>query len=138
MISLLANIDVPDLDAAIAFYRDGIGLRPGRRLFVGTVAEMLGGRAPIYVWAKAAGTVAGPGMASRRDYRRHWTPVHFDFVVEGIDEAVRRARAAGAALAGEIQTHPWGRLATLSDPFGHGFCLVEFTGRGYDEAVSGG
>jgi hypothetical protein len=23
--------------------------------------------------------------------------------------------------------------AALADPFGHGFCLIEFAGRGYDE-----
>ena len=25
--------------------------------------------------------------------------------------------------------------ALTADPFGHGFCLVQFTGRGYDELV---
>jgi catechol 2,3-dioxygenase-like lactoylglutathione lyase family enzyme len=44
MISLLANIDVPDLETAIEFYHQALGLRLGRRLFEGTVAEMLGGR----------------------------------------------------------------------------------------------
>jgi hypothetical protein len=24
----------------------------------------------------------------------------------------------------------------LADPFGHGFCLIEFTGRGYDEVAT--
>jgi predicted enzyme related to lactoylglutathione lyase len=33
----------------------------------------------------------------------------------------------------EVQTHAWGRLALLADPFGNGFCLLQFTGRGYDE-----
>ena len=31
--------------------------------------------------------------------------------------------------------HPLGRLALLSDPFGHGFCLFELQGRGYDELL---
>lgn len=26
--------------------------------------------------------------------------------------------------------------ALFVDPFGHGFCLIEFTGRGYDEIAS--
>jgi hypothetical protein len=26
----------------------------------------------------------------------------------------------------------------LADPFGHGFCLIEFTGRGYDEVATEG
>jgi len=44
-----------------------------------------------------------------------------------------RAVAAGARLERPIQTSKWGRLALLADPFGHGFCLVQFLGRGYDE-----
>jgi len=46
--------------------------------------------------------------------------------------AVQRAAAAGAKLEGEIQTYSWGRQATLSDPFGHGFCVLQFSSRGYD------
>ena len=134
MISLLANVDVPDLDAGIRFYQNALGLRLGRRLFDGTVAEMLGASSPVYLLAKPAGGVAVPTASASRDYRRHWTPVHLDFVADDVDEAVGRARAAGAVLEAEIQTHPWGRLALMSDPFGHGFCLLQFTGRGYEDA----
>ena len=45
-----------------------------------------------------------------------------------------QAKAAGAALeqrASQIRTG--GRIAMFADPFGNGFCLIEFTGRGYDE-----
>jgi predicted enzyme related to lactoylglutathione lyase len=59
--------------------------------------------------------------------------VHLDFVVEDIAAATERAVRAGATLEGEIQTFDWGRLANLSDPFGHGFCLLQFVGKGYDE-----
>jgi predicted enzyme related to lactoylglutathione lyase len=135
MISLLANIDVPDLETAIEFYSQALGLRLGHRLFEGTVAEMLGGSSPIYLLAKAAGTAAGSAIPVPRDYRRHWTPVHLDFVVEDVEVAVRHARVAGASLEGDIQTYPWGLVGTMSDPFGHGFCLVQFAGRGYDEAA---
>jgi uncharacterized glyoxalase superfamily protein PhnB len=47
-----------------------------------------------------------------------------------------RATMAGARLEGEVETHVWGRIAVLADPFGHGFCLIEFLGRGYDEITS--
>ena len=47
-----------------------------------------------------------------------------------------RALAAGAALESDVSEHAYGRLALLSDPFGHGFCLLQFTGRGYDELPS--
>jgi predicted enzyme related to lactoylglutathione lyase len=58
--------------------------------------------------------------------------VHLDFDVVDIDAAVERAVAAGARLENEPQSFNWGRLAMLSDPFGHGFCLFQFTARGYD------
>ena len=38
------NIDAPILEAAIEFYQLARGLQLGRRLFEGSVAEMLGGR----------------------------------------------------------------------------------------------
>ncbi|HEY6986285.1 MAG TPA: VOC family protein, partial [Rhodanobacteraceae bacterium] len=38
---------------------------------------------------------------------------------------------------GEVRTARWGRIATLADPFGHGFCLIEFLNRGYDEIATG-
>ena len=31
---------------------------------------------------------------------------------------------------------PGGLLALLRDPFGHGFCLLEFRGAGYDAIAS--
>ena len=133
------NVDVDDLERAIAFYERGLGLRLGRRLFDGSVAEMRGASATIYLMAKAAGTAASPAAASRRDYRRHWTPVHLDFEVTDVPAAVERAVVAGATLEDGVQAFVWGRQATLSDPFGHGFCLLQFARGGYDavEDVAG-
>jgi predicted enzyme related to lactoylglutathione lyase len=128
---LLVNIDVSDLEKATRFYCEGLGLRVGRR-FDGWI-ELVGSTAPIYLLAKPGGTVAFPGKAARRDYRRHWTPVHLDFVVTDLPRAVERARAAGASMEQDIETKAWGRIAMFSDPFGNGFCLLEFLGRGYDE-----
>jgi catechol 2,3-dioxygenase-like lactoylglutathione lyase family enzyme len=128
---LLVNLDVDDLDRAVRFYQSGLGLRPGRRLGEGVV-EMLGGSSPIYLLEKARGSVAASTTAQKRDYTRHWTPVHLDFVVEDIGAAVERAVAAGATPEGGTQTQEWGHIARFADPFGHGFCLVEFRGRGYD------
>ena len=127
---LLINIDVNDLPDAIRFYEQALGLRLGRLLFEGSVAELLGAAAPVYLLAKADGTACCPGQ--RRDYRRHWTPVHLDFVVEDLDAAVHRAIEAGARLEGEVLSQPYGRLAIFADPFGHGFCLIEFNAEGYD------
>jgi predicted enzyme related to lactoylglutathione lyase len=129
---LLVNIDIPDLELAIAFYAEGLGLKVGRRLFDGA-AEMLGGSSRINLLEKPAGSAPFRHARQRRAYQRHWTPVHLDFVVPEIRAAVERAGAAGASLEGKVQTFKWGRMATMADPFGNGFCLIQFLGRGYDE-----
>ena len=128
--NLLVNVDVDDLDKATAFYCEGLGLTVGRR-FEGWL-ELVGGSSPIYLLPKDAGSAISPASHGTRDYARHWTPVHLDFVVDDIDAAVARARAAGATLEQEARDHAYGRLALLADPFGNGFCLLQFTGRGYD------
>ena len=73
--------------------------------------------------------------SDRRRYERHWTPVHFDVVVDDIEDAVRKALNAGALIEAAIREERWGRITVLTDPFGHGFCLIQFLGRGYDEIV---
>jgi len=136
MIGIVITIDVDDVERAIRFYCEGLGLRLGRRLFDGTVAELLGGSAPIHLSVKSAGTPSSRYGSGARDYGRHWTPVHLDFTVTDVADAVRRAQGAGARLEGEVETFPWGRMANLSDPFGHGLCLIQLVGRGYGEVIS--
>jgi catechol 2,3-dioxygenase-like lactoylglutathione lyase family enzyme len=131
---LLVNIDVDDLDKGTRFYCDALGLRVGRRFDGWT--ELVGGAAPIYLLPKAAGTPISPKANGKRDYARHWTPVHLDFVVSDIGAALKRALAAGATLERDITDHAYGKLALLADPFGNGFCLLQFTGRGYDEITA--
>ena len=129
----LINIDVPDLAAAESFYREAFGLRPGRRLG-SELLEMLGGTAPLYLLQKAPNSIgAGNGM---RDYQRHWMPMHVDIVVDDLQPALDRALAAGATQEGDIREAAWGRIVQLADPFGHGWCLLQFLGRGYDELTT--
>lgn len=132
---MLVNIDVPDLPQAEAFYCAAFGLRPGRR-FGGEVVELLGGPVPIYLLQKAAGTSPVPGGTQVRSYHRHWCPVHLDIVVPDIAVAVRQALTAGALQEKPVQAASWGKLAMFSDPYGNGFCLIEFVGRGYDEIAT--
>jgi predicted enzyme related to lactoylglutathione lyase len=129
---LLVNIDVDSLEKAIHFYGAAFGLKVGRR-FGASGVEMLGSCAPIYLLVKAVGTQVSSATSQVRRYDRHWTPAHLDFVVEEIVPAVRQAVCVGALLEAPIATHKWGRLALMADPFGNGFCFVQFLGRGYDE-----
>jgi len=75
----------------------------------------------IHLQQKAAGTAAAG--EDRRDYRRHWTPVHLDFIVEDI-------RPTGAAIeeyGGCIENQSYSEQADIAhcaDPFGNGFCVI--------------
>ena len=135
-IQLLVNIDVPDLDAATEFYVEAFGFRVGRRLG-GAGVELLGAGAPLYLLPKAAGSPAAETTRAARTYDRHWTPVHLDIAVPDVAKARARALAAGATAEGDISDHVWGRMARLADPYGHGVCLIEFRGRGYDALCEG-
>lgn len=130
---LLVNIDVPDRAAAERFYTEAFGLVPTRR-FGAEGVELSGWPVRLYLLQKPAGTLGAGGEARR--YARHWTPVHLDVVVDDLDAALKRALAAGARAEGEPRTAAWGRIALLSDPFGHGLCLIQFLGRGYDEVAT--
>lgn len=127
---LLVNIDVDDLARGTAFYTEAFGLSVGRSLGRGAI-ELLGLEVPLYLLAKAAGSPPFEGSGTR-DYARHWTPVHLDIAVDDLPGARDRAVAAGARLERDIEHHAWGAICHLADPFGHGFCLLHFTTRGYD------
>lgn len=131
--NLLINIDVGDLATAESFYTAAFGLHAGRR-FGSAAVELVGGTAAIYLLNKPAGSI-GAG-ASVRSYARHWAPLHCDVLVDDLDAALIRALAAGAVQEDDIREHDWGRIVTLADPFGHGWCLLQFRGRGYDEIAT--
>lgn len=101
---MLVNLDVDDLEKAIAFYGTTFGLRVGRR-FGQAGVEMLGSTVPIYLLVKEPGTPAAGTTAQVRSYARHWTPVHLDFVVEDIGTAVQHALDAGAVLEKPVATN---------------------------------
>jgi predicted enzyme related to lactoylglutathione lyase len=129
---VLLNLDVDDIESAVVFYTQALELRVGRRFDSGFV-ELLGAEAPIYLLLKAASSKPFEGAEELRSYTRHWTPLHLDFVVADLDAAIARALAAGAVLEATPTRQAYGRLALLHDPFGHGFCLLQFEGKGYDE-----
>lgn len=98
-VPLLVNIDVDDLERAIAFYSDGLGLRLARRFGPGA-AEMLGAAVPVYLLEKPAGSPAFSRSAQLRDFDRHWTPVHLDVVVPRHPGRARKGRKPRARGSG--------------------------------------
>ena len=64
---------------------------------------------------------------------------HIDILIIGagpVGMTLARALAAGARQENEVRTESWGRIVTIADPFGHGWCLLQLLGRGYDEIAS--
>ena len=111
---------------ATAFYANAFGLAVGRRFGAGGV-ELIGwaGSPLPFCARRLARSVPG---ASLRTYDRHWTPVHLDVIVYGIESALSRAVAAGALVEStRVRTEKWGKIAVLADPFGHGLCLIGFS-----------
>lgn len=135
MSSILINIDVPDIEKAIQFYTQAFDLKVGRR-FDEDFIELLGFPSPLYLLKKDEGSLPSAKAAHARTYKRHWTPVHMDVVVDSIETAIQKANSAGATQETETCKATYGKIAMFSDPFGHGFCLIQFTGRGYDEIAS--
>lgn len=126
---MLVNIDVPDLAPAIAFYTTALDLKLTRIL--DDVAELTGGSSVIYLMAKPAGSAPAAAVPEGRRYARHWTPVHIDFVVDDVAQAAQRAIDAGATRETERVEWRGSKCITFSDPFGHGFCLIEFAQKTY-------
>lgn len=135
MLKLSINIDVDDLEKGVAFYTEALGLTPLRRF--GTAAVELGGaQAPVYILQKAPAAPPFPGAKTRRDYARHWTPVHVDLLVDDIKHALARAVSAGARAESEIESYRWGRMVLMADPFGNGFCLIQLDAVGYEATAT--
>lgn len=122
---LILNIDVPDLQRGIEFYCEALGLRH-TRLLDHDIAELEGASSTLYLQERAPGSPAVKSPEVGRDYQRHWTPVHFDIVVPDVDAAAARAIAAGARQESGHLDWRGSRCVTFSDPFGHGFCLIQF------------
>jgi len=122
---VIVNVDVPDLAPAIGFYTAALGLTLNR-VIEDDVAELVGASSVIYLLRTPAGSRAARALAAVRDYARHWTPVHMDFVVADLAAAVKRATDAGAVQESDCIEWNGSKCITFADPFGHGFCLIEF------------
>ncbi|MBI2276498.1 MAG: VOC family protein [Dechloromonas sp.] len=127
---VIVNIDVPDLAPAIDFYCAALGLKLSRTI-EGEVAELGGSSSVIYLLQNPAGSHPVGTLPVVRQYSRHWTPVHLDFVVDDVTEAARQALDAGAIQESGCVEWNGSKCITFADPFGNGFCLIEFAGETY-------
>lgn len=126
----IVNIDVPDITKAIHFYTSAMELE-FNRLIDDDVAELTGTSFVIYLLKNPPGSKSLDKDQLLRSYSRHWTPIHIDFVVDDVEAAVRIAVDAGAKQESKCIEWRGSRCITLSDPFGHGFCFIEFNAETY-------
>jgi len=116
------SIDVSDLKKAETFYIEALGCQKlrdqGPDMVVLSVEN-----SDIYLQEKAAGTPPLTSSEVVRDYKRHWTPVHLDFLCKNVDEVVTKIVKHGGLHEGG-DSGEWGSIAYCADPFGNGFCII--------------
>jgi predicted enzyme related to lactoylglutathione lyase len=130
---LTINIDVPELDPAIEFYCSALGLSHSRNLD-DDVAELTGAPVAIYLLANGKGSVPSISSQDTRRYDRHWMPIHLDFVVNNLAVSTKQAISAGAKQESECIAWKGSKCITFADPFGRGFCLIEFEEGTYSDS----
>jgi predicted enzyme related to lactoylglutathione lyase len=120
------SIDVPNLEQGVAFYCAAFGFSKKFEPVPG-VAVMQGLNIELCLLEKPAGSKPSPKTNDKRKFERHWTPVHLDFHVEDLHASLKRVEALGAKREQVFDNPEHGSAAFCSDPFGHGFCLLERT-----------
>ena len=124
MVSLSLSVDVPSLADGVRFYSEAFGFKKVAEPIPG-MAVLRAGNTELCVLEKAAGSVPSLATEETRRYERHWTPVHMDLHVDDLKSALAQALAAGAKQEQLFENPKHGSVAFCSDPFGHGFCLIE-------------
>lgn len=118
------SIDVPSLREGVAFYCAAFGFSRNPEPLPG-LAVLQGLNIELCLLESATGSKPSPHTNDRRKFERHWTPVHLDFHVDDLNAALERVEALGARREQVFENPEHGSAAFCSDPFGHGFCLLE-------------
>jgi predicted enzyme related to lactoylglutathione lyase len=124
MMSVSISVDVPSLADGIRFYTNAFGFEVSNAPVPGVVV-LKAGNTHLCLLEKKEGTRPSPHTTETRHYDRHWTPVHLDIHVNDLDAALARAVESGAKTEQVFQNPEHGSAAFCSDPFGHGFCLIQ-------------
>lgn len=114
MLSGVANVWVPvqDVDRALEFYKDTLGLGAVKQdgqwaeVEAGGLNIGLNGREPA-----GAQPEGGPVITFQPE--------------GGLDETVEELKGKGVEFAGEVSEHDWGRVATFKDTEGNDLQLYE-------------
>ncbi len=106
---------VHDVDAAVAFYRDGLGFEV-KQHFGPNMAIL--SKDDLTLWA------AGPGASASRPMPDGAQPVpgawnRFVFQVDDLEASIAVLRERGAKFRNEIVSGPGGRQILVEDPSGN-------------------
>jgi predicted enzyme related to lactoylglutathione lyase len=118
------SIDVPSIAQGVAFYCAAFGFTTKSEPVPG-VAVLHGVNIELCLLERPAGSRPSPETMDRRRFERHWTPVHLDFHVDDLHASLRQVEALGGKREQVFEDPEHGSAAFCSDPFGHGFCLLE-------------
>jgi len=121
LIKISVSIDVSNLKKAEAFYIEALGCKKVRNQ--GDMVVLAVENADIYLQEKAPGSNPLESSSVVRDYARHWTPIHLDFICNDVDVLVSKIVKLGGLHEGGDRGD-WGSIAYCADPFGNGFCVI--------------
>lgn len=123
MAKISVCIDVSEMEKAIQFYTKALGceLVQKKEQYTELVADGL----TIYLAENATGTNPLINGQAVRSYDRHWTPVHLDIHVSDLARCVSLIEELGGVKE-EEKTGDWGAVAFCADPFGNGFCVMQY------------
>jgi predicted enzyme related to lactoylglutathione lyase len=99
-------LPVNDMDRAVSFYRDTLGLE---------VTEHDGDWTEVTAGDQRIG-LNGTGSESPRGDGGAVIAFHAE---SDIEDAVKQLKDQGVEFAGEVSDHPWGRVAPFKDPDGN-------------------
>ncbi len=128
MITASVSVDVPSLEDGVAFYCSAFGFAKKSEPLPG-LAVLHGLNIELCLLEKPAGSIPSSNTSDRRKFERHWTPVHLDFHVDDLHATLERVEALGARREEVFENPEHGSAAFCSDPFGHGFCLIQRKGK---------
>jgi len=124
MVKISVCIDVSEMETAIQFYAKALGCDLVEKKEQYT--ELSASGLTVYLAENAAGTNPLVKGNATRHYERHWTPIHLDFHVPDLKKSVSMVMELGGVKEGE-KSGDWGSVAFCADPFGNGFCLMQYS-----------
>ena len=103
-------LPVSDIDRAVSFYCDRLGLEQVQR---------------DGDWAQLDANGLHIGLNANEDPRGDGGAVIAFQPRGGLESATEELRGAGTRINGDISEHPWGRVVTFEDPDGNDLQLHE-------------